>query len=91
VVGLLTGYLTAGFLVCVLQTLPWQRNFLGFDESVERNEPGLRRYLPPDRVWLGMMHHAGLGPFAQSDATTFDPDATFALRYARLRRFREQQ
>src|SRR5262245_19611843 len=27
--GLLTGYLAAGFLTCVFQTLPWHENFLG--------------------------------------------------------------
>ena len=29
-VGVLTGYLLAGFIVCMLQTLPWGENFLGF-------------------------------------------------------------
>src|SRR4051794_33600809 len=27
--GLLTGYLVVGFLICVLQTLPWHENFMG--------------------------------------------------------------
>src|SRR5215472_11712192 len=30
VFGLVTGYLLSGFLVCVLQTLPLQQNFLSF-------------------------------------------------------------
>src|SRR5262245_21888968 len=29
--GALTGYLASGFLICVLQTLPWHENFLYFD------------------------------------------------------------
>src|SRR5581483_384441 len=30
VVGMVTGYLVSGFLVCALQTLPLDENFLGF-------------------------------------------------------------
>src|SRR5437588_406690 len=54
VFGLVTGYLVAGFLVCVLQTLPWHERFMGFKPEVE--DAKLRRVLPPDRVWLAMMH-----------------------------------
>lgn len=85
--GLVTGYLLAGFLLCVFQTLPWQRDFLGFDHRVRPNDPEhkLRRVLPPDRVWLAMVGRASrhsLGPGSAS----FDPDGTFELRYHRLRR-----
>jgi hypothetical protein len=84
--ALVTGYLVAGFLACLLQTLPLPERFLGFDPQAE---PGLRRRLPPDRVWLAMMHRAGAGPFANGDNPTFDPDGSFELRYARLRRYRD--
>jgi hypothetical protein len=78
--GLIAGYLAAGFLVCVLQTLPWHANFLGFDYRVEKNAGGAKtlRVLPPDHVWLALMRGA---------MPNFDPDATFELRYARFRRY----
>lgn len=88
-VGGLTGYLLAGFLVCVLQTLPWGEQFLGFDHKVDPQGSVIRSALPPDRVWLAMMHHAGAGPFANDGSTTFDPEGSFELRYARQRRTKE--
>jgi hypothetical protein len=87
--ALLMGYLVAGFLICVAQTLPWQQNFLGFQAQVERGEPRGRRLVPPDRVWLALMHRAGLGPFSRSESPTFDADGSFELRYFRLRRYKE--
>jgi hypothetical protein len=95
--GLLAGYLLAGFWSCVLQTLPWHENFLGFRPRLEA-ESAMRSYLPADRVWLALMRHAGAGPFAwkRSDPSadniydrfaTFDADATFELRYLRYRRY----
>jgi hypothetical protein len=89
-IGLLTGYLVAGFLLCILQTMPWGQHFLGFNAQVESPPMPIRALLPPDRVWLGLMHRAGLGPFKQEDSSTFDPEGTFELRYERLRRFKEQ-
>jgi hypothetical protein len=89
-VALLTGYLLAGFLVCMMQTLPWGRNFLGFDPTADADAPKLRRFMPPDRVWLALMHRAGAGPLSQPDATTFDPEGSFEMRYARERRKAEQ-
>jgi hypothetical protein len=86
VVALLTGYLLAGFLVCMVQTLPWSKNFLGFDPTADADAPKLRRFMPPDRVWLALMHRAGAGPLSQPDTTTFDPEGSFEMRYARERR-----
>jgi hypothetical protein len=84
VFGLLTGYLAAGFLLCVLQTLPWQVNFLQFDYRVDKNAGGAQatRLLPPDHVWLALMRGA---------MRDFDPRATFELRYARYRRYTEDR
>src|SRR5579884_3434393 len=111
--GLLTGYLASGFLVCVLQTLPWQENFLGFNPKYDPEQPlaGARQFLPPDRVWLALMRNAGARGFANAEDEqapddedrlreyreahggtqfpTFDRYATFELRYARYRRYRE--
>jgi len=80
VFGLLTGYLASGFLLCVLQTLPWHVHFLQFDYRVQENGGGAKapRVLPPDHAWLALMRGAMPG---------FDPDGTFELRYARYRRY----
>lgn len=101
VFGLVTGYLVAGFLVCVLQTLPWHEHFLEFRPRAE-GETGMRRVLPPDRVWLALMRYAGTQAFAnrveREDAaspydrySTFDSAGTFELRFLRYRRFSESR
>ena len=82
--GVLTGYLVSGFLVCMMQTLPFHRSFSGFDARYEPDS--VRRFLPPDRIWLAMMHHAGMGPFSR-DQPTFDEHGSFTLRYLRHRRY----
>jgi hypothetical protein len=98
--GLATGYLVAGFLVCVLQTLPWHENFISYDP---RPRSGLGRVLPPDRVWLAAMRRAGAYTFANREDLnaessipeeryfTFDRQATFIPRYARYRRYNDQR
>jgi hypothetical protein len=83
VVGLFTGYLLAGFLVCVFQTLPWEDNT--FESRAESGQGIIQHYLPPDKVWLGTMRRAGTFSFSGS-GKTFDPDGTFTARYARHRR-----
>ena len=100
--GLVTGYLVAGFLVCVLQTLPWHQNFMGFqyEHSKDSPVPFARKYLPPDRVWLALMHRAGAYAFANYEDErvydpqspyerylTFDRSSNFELRYGRYRRY----
>lgn len=96
-VGVITGYLLAGFLVCAMQTLPLDENFLDFQPR-SPTEPVYRSLVPGDRVWLAMMRHAGAGPFAWKEDPakigqsavdryfTFDNNATFELRYQRYRR-----
>jgi hypothetical protein len=93
VFGLVTGYLLSGFLVCVLQTLPLPQNFLTFEDY----EPGkpLRKVLPPDLVWLAMMHRLsgasltrGLDPDTDQPIR-FDRNGSFELRYSRYRRWGE--
>jgi hypothetical protein len=88
--ALVTGYLVSGFLLCLLQTLPWQENFLYFDPTVGPQASNLRRVLPPDRVWLAMMHHAGKDRLGWSEGPTFDADGSFEARYARLRRYKPE-
>jgi hypothetical protein len=84
--GLVTGYLAAGFIVCAMQTLPIAEDFLGFSAKIEA-AGGMRRYLPPDRVWLAMMQAASTGPLDNDE--TFDPHGYFELSYQRHRRFGE--
>jgi hypothetical protein len=98
--GLVTGYLASGILVCMLQTLPWHEDFLGFDPNYDADTPAvMRQVLPPDRVWLALLYRAGAYPLANredpaaaSDAArydryyTFDRQGSFEARYARYRR-----
>jgi hypothetical protein len=84
--GMISGYLTAGFFVCALQTLPWDQNFLGFEAKYEREQSFIRSYLPPDRLWLALMHYGSDNGFANSEDEGFDEGGTFELRYARHRR-----
>lgn len=81
--GLVAGYLLAGVLIVALDTLPLPASFPGFRGQVETSR--LRRLLPPDRVWLAMMHRASAGAFTRGGAT-FDADGSFEFRYQRLRR-----
>ena len=89
--GLATGYLLAGFLVCLVQTLPWHQEFLGFESEFNPNQTGagLRRVLPPDRVWLGLMGRASIITFSTS-GKGFDNHGSFEMRYARYRRYNDK-
>jgi hypothetical protein len=86
--GLLTGYLVAGFLVCVAQTLPLDEHFLQFEARIDTQSAGakIRRVLPPDRVWLALMHRASEASLAWDADAAFDPDGSFEVRYSRERR-----
>jgi uncharacterized membrane protein required for colicin V production len=95
-VGMLTGYLLSGFLVCALETLPWGQHFLDFEPRNDK-ESALRSIMPPDRVWLAMMRRASShsfsrardidpGPPADRDFHGFDPTGAFETNYLRLRR-----
>jgi hypothetical protein len=84
--GLVTGYLLSGFLVCVIQTLPLQTDFLGFERYKPGDSPTLRKVLPPDVVWLAMMHRLSGAALSGGD-DRFDSHSNFELRYSRYRRF----
>jgi hypothetical protein len=101
IVGMFAGYLVSGFIVCVVATLPIDERFLGY-EPRSAEEYGMRRFLPPDRVWLALMRHAGAYPLARVEDQpdkdtnyerfrTFDRHATWELRYWRYRRYSEQR
>ncbi len=89
--GSLAGYLVAGFLLCVAQTLPMDRNFMRFEAKVDPSAPGakIRRVMPPDRVWLALMHRASVESLGWDETTVFDNDGSFELRYAQQRRVGE--
>jgi hypothetical protein len=80
--GLLSGYVTAGILICVLQTLPLPREFLWYNP-----EAGLGLGAP-DRVWLAAMQRASSVVFdiPGGGERWFDADGSFIPRYARYRR-----
>jgi Colicin V production protein len=90
-IGLVTGFFLAGFLVTVLQTLPWHQSFWGYEPNWQTNRSGLDDLFPPDRVWLALMHRAGENGFGRSGHSTFDPEATFVLRYTRFRRYDDRR
>lgn len=86
--GVLAGYLVAGFLTCVAQTLPAHEHFLQLEPRVGTDSSGnvRHRLLPPDRVWLALMHRASKTAFDWDETSVFDPDGSFELRYAHERR-----
>jgi hypothetical protein len=88
--GLLAGYLVSGFLICVAQTLPVDPHFLKFEARIDPSAAAVkvRRILPPDRVWLALMHRASAGPFSWGEDSSFDPDGSYELRYGDWRQRR---
>jgi uncharacterized membrane protein required for colicin V production len=86
--GVLAGYLVAGFLTCVAQTLPATENFLQLEPRVAADSSGnvRHRVLPPDRVWLALMHRASKTSLDWDETSVFDPDGSFEMRYAHERR-----
>ena len=84
--GATTGYLAAGFLVCVLQTLPWHQGFLSFATHDPARATPARRLLPPDVVWLAAMHRLSGAGLSAGEGRRFDKNGNFELRYARYRR-----
>jgi hypothetical protein len=91
VFGMAAGYLLAGFLVCALQTLPWHQEFMGFGADYDPAQTGaaLRRILPPDRVWLGLMNKASTVAFS-TGGKGFDNYGSYEMRYARYRRYNDK-
>jgi hypothetical protein len=92
--GLLGGYLLAGFLVCAFQTLPLQREFLTFEVYEPAKTHGLRKFMPPDLVWLAMMQNLSRGALTRGKDENevpilFDPHGTYELRYSRYHRLDE--
>jgi hypothetical protein len=86
--GAMAGYLVAGFLLCVAQTLPLDEHFLHFEARIDPRSAGakVRHILPADRVWLALMHRASTDALAWDEDASFDRDGSFELRYASERR-----
>jgi hypothetical protein len=82
-VGLVTGYLIAGVMICVLQTLPLPTRILGHDAEAGSALGA------PERTWLALVHRASGVVFDEPmDERWFDADGSFAARYTRYRRIR---
>ncbi len=96
VFGLITGYLVAGFLFCVFETLPWHESFLDFEPRT-RTEGGLRDSLARPRlagddaarrgVSAGLAFGSSGRGVADDRHRTFDRQGTFELAYLRYRRY----
>ncbi|QVL33354.1 CvpA family protein [Telmatocola sphagniphila] len=87
VVGLITGYFVSGFLVLVLQTIPWDENFLGFQPE-KQGVSG--RFFPADTVVLKYLTrlHNSTGYTADS-AEQKEAFENFEKNFAIYRRFTE--
>ncbi len=86
--GLMAGYLVAGFMLCVAQALPMDEHFMNFEARIDPESRGakLRRVMPPDRVWLALMHRASKETFVWGEESVpFDADGSFELRYRERR------
>lgn len=90
-VGAIGGFFLAGFLGCVLQTLPWYENFLGFPAHDHENTGFATRKFPPDQLWLKMMNRAHTVIFQDDDAFRKETElfTDFSRRYAKHRRYTE--
>jgi hypothetical protein len=95
VFGLLGGYLLAGFLVCVIQTLPLPRDFAQFEnyDPAKADERPIRKFMPPDVAWLAMMSRLSIGALSRGEEADtgemirFDRHGSFQMRYSRYRRY----
>lgn len=83
--AMIVGYLVAGFLLVVFQTLPWHKNFMFFDYRYEPEQASavVRRVLPPDRVWLSLMRRAGAYTFANNEDRNVLFPESFSDRFTR--------
>ena len=92
-IGVLTGYLAAGFLACVVQTIPGHEHILGFKPEVNLNatDQKMRRMIPPDRAWLAIMNYASRVGLSRGEEGEFDRDGTFEIRYQRHKRFADDR
>ena len=95
VVGAVTGYLLAGFLVCAMQTLPWDEKFLGYsppetDPAANKSTGSIsKKVLPPDQIWLKLMRHASLKIFEDEDMKyekSTEPLDVFTYQFSKYRR-----
>ena len=95
-VGAVAGYLLAGFLVTVLQTLPWDEKFLGYQSPpTEKPAPEKghshisNKVFPPDQVWLKLMRRASVLIFESEDVRyeqAGSPYDDFTYWFAKYRR-----
>jgi uncharacterized membrane protein required for colicin V production len=88
-VGLLTGYLLSGFLICVAQTLPVHENFLGMQPRTDPNK-WTRRMFPPDEFWMRAMTHFNRTSL-WSGERNYQWLTNFEVNYARHRRYNDSR
>jgi uncharacterized membrane protein required for colicin V production len=88
IVGFINGYFLSGFILCVLQTIPWEEQFLGF---LAHDSKGLQsRAFPPDQIWLKMMLRGNTTIFEREDVLPQgETIENFSYHFAQHRRFTE--
>ena len=77
---MLSGLAVAGFLLCAIQTLPLQREFLGY-----KNEEKMVMGVGLDRYWLYFTQQMSKKAFTRGEDHVFDPEAAYIDMYT-LRR-----
>jgi uncharacterized membrane protein required for colicin V production len=93
IVGCINGFLLSGFIVCVLQTLPWEEQFLGFPASGDKKTGIEARALPADQVWLKMMKRGHNIAFDRDDIPIPQEHTLndYTYYFARHRRFTDSR
>ena len=86
VIGVATGWVLSGILICCLQTLPWSQDFWGYNYRDLEKGNGFNA----DRAWLAYVHRASGLVFDRGQPTWFDPRASFAILYHDHRRLDER-
>jgi hypothetical protein len=93
VFGLINGFLLSGFLICVMETLPWKEDFLNFAPTISptkntRPNDKLPSKMLPDAIWIKLAERLHRGSLQQSVTT---PDSKVLLQFeyntAAYRRF----
>ena len=77
-VGAWLGWVMAGFLLAATQTLPFDKNFLGYDY---RLTGGKKNGFNADRYWLAFVQRSSNVVFDYHRPVSFDPKADFTIRY----------
>lgn len=82
VVGVWLGWVLSGILICGMQMLPLHKKFLGYDYRLKETKAN---GFNADRYWLAFVHRVGQKVFDKNSPQSFDPNASFVIKYYNLR------